>query len=507
MKEYVIGHDVGTSSDKAVLVDFDGNIIASATYNYKTIYLNNGYIEQDPEDYWKAIVATTKDLLKKLNLSHEKVTAIVFTTQSLGIIPVDKTGKVLNNNISWADGRAEKQAKKIMAKFGGQKIFNAITGTTIMGKDVIPKLLWIKQNENELYKKTKYFLDVNGYLKMKCTGKIVAEWSGASSYGFDLKKKNWLKPVFNISGIDINKLPPLVKSIDLIGTLTNEAAHILGLPSDTKVFGGCDDVQSAVIGSGMTHENEIHIYLGTSAWICAVTSKYTKFKNGTVAIQSADPFKTLICGASDAAGSNIKWIMDQFFKHEKEEYKEDIFKFMDNSIKNIPPGSEKLICTPWMYGERCPVSSTTTRATLFNISPIHTREHLMRSVYEGVAYNLCWILENLKKDYGFYSNDIRVIGGGALDDEWMQIISDVLNIKLKVVDNPQYAGCFGGAILGLISLGVCPNFEQVNRYIKITKTYTPDKNNSKSYSKLFDTYKRIYKDLKKTYKLINNEKA
>ena len=225
-----------------------------------------------------------------------------------------------------------------------------------MGKDCIPKIIWLKEERPEIYSNTYKILDVNGYLKYKCTGKMVTELSGASSYGLDLKKKQWLS-VMKMTGVDMEKLPPLVCSTDIVGGLTEEAAARMGLAAGTPVLGGCDDVQAAAVGSGMCGDGDIHIYLGTSAWVAASSRTADKFMHGAAAIQSADKEMNLIAGITESAGANIQWLQEQFFAAEKKEYGDKIFQHMDEVIKKIPPGSDHLICTPWMLGERCPVSS------------------------------------------------------------------------------------------------------------------------------------------------------
>lgn len=502
---YIISHDIGTSSDKAILVDFNGKIIDMAVAPYNTYYPYPAWVEQKPEEYWAAVTTTTRALVKKAGIKPDEVKGMIFTTQAMGIIPVDENGIVLYPNITWVDGRAQKQADAIMNKFGGKKIFTLLAGTPIMGKDVIAKIIWLKEERPDVYNRTKCILDVNGYLKFKCTGRMVAELSGASSYGLDLKKKDWLS-VLKLTGLDMKKLPPLVKSTDRVGGLTKQAAEELGLPEGTPVFGGCDDVQSACIGSGMTNDGDIHVYLGTSAWVCASSRTETKFKNGAAAIQSADPDMNLIVGITEAAGSNIEWLMNQFFRKEKEQYGDDIFRYMDEQIAKIPAGSDNLICTPWMLGERCPVSSTTTRATLFNINECHTREHLMRAVYEGIGYNLAWILENFKKDYKLSCRSFRVIGGGALDDVWMQIIADITGTEFGVLENPRNAGALGGALIALIGLGVLKDFSDAHKFTRVSKTYIPNAQNHELYKKLFQSYKDVFYGLKAAYDRANKER-
>jgi xylulokinase len=496
---------MGTSSDKAVLIDFNGRITASSKRDYPTFYPYPAWVEQTPDDYWSAVCKASNDLVVKNGVDPSSVKGVIFSTQSMGLIPVDEKGAPLYNNITWVDGRAEKQARYLMNKLGGKRAFSLVSGTPIMGKDVVAKIQWIKEERPDVYNHTRYFLDVNGYLKFKCTGKMVSELSGASSYGLDLKKKTWLSAL-KLVGIDMNRLPPLVKSTDVVGGLLPDAAAAMGLMPETPVFGGSDDVQSAAIGSGMNADGDVHIYLGTSAWVCASSKNKTQFKHGAAAIQSADPDMNLIVGITEAAGSNIQWLCDQFFKTEQKEHGENIFAYMDKMIETVPPGSDYLICTPWMLGERCPISSTTTRATLYNINPEHTRTHLMRAVYEGIAYNLRWILENFKADYGFSSEHFRIIGGGALDKAWMQIIADVTGKEFSVSENPRNAGALGAAITALIGLGEVKSFSEARGYVRAAETYRPNRNNREIYDKLFQNYKEIYKGLKKAYKNINSER-
>jgi xylulokinase len=389
-----------------------------------------------------------------------------------------------------------------MNRFGGKKVFTLVSGTPIMGKDSLAKILWLKEERPDIYEKTDKVLDVNGYLTMRCTGEKVAELSGASTYGLDLKKKDWFS-VYPRMGIDMDRLARLVKATDNVGGLLPEAAEACGLAEGTPIFGGCFDVPAAAVGSGMTGEGDIHVYLGTSGWVCASSAVQDKFKRGAAALQSADHAMNLIVGEMEAAGANIQWIKDSFFKHESEIYGDGIYDYMDSIIDDVPPGSDHLVFTPWIEGERCPVSTTTTRATMFNLTSVHTREHMMRAVYEGIAYNLRWIFENMKQDYGFDGNHFRIIGGGALDKGWMQIIADVTGLEFSVTHDPRNAGAVGAAIIAMVGLGYLKDFSEAKRFVKTEATYTPNPANKKVYDKLFEDYKRIYYSLEKAYKLAN----
>ena len=503
MAQYIMAHDLGTSSDKAALVDFEGNVVASETCPYPTYYPKPAWVEQNPEDYWTAVCVTCKKVLEKTGVDKDDVKAMVFSTQGLGVIPVDADGKALYNNITWLDGRAQAQADHAMNRFGGKTVFSLVSGTPIMGKDSLPKILWIKEERPDIYAKTAKILDVNGYLTMRCTGEMVAELSGASTYGLDLKKKDWFS-VYPRMGIDVDRLPRLVSATDCVGGLLPEAAEATGLAAGMPIFGGGYDVSAAAVGAGMTGEGDMHVYLGTSGWVCASSAVHDKFKRGAAATAGADPKMNLICGEMESAGVNIQWIKEQFFRHEAEIYGDGIYDYMDSIIDDVPPGSDHLIFTPWVEGERCPVSTTTTRGTIFNLTSVHTREHMMRAVYEGIAYNLRWIFENMKQDYGFDGDHFRIIGGGALDKGWMQIIADVTGLSFSVAHDPRNAGAVGAAIMAMVGLGYLKDFKEAKAFVRTDASYTPNPANKKIYDKLFEDYKRIYFSLEKAYKLANS---
>ena len=507
MSKYVIAHDVGTSSVKTALINDLGEIIAQSTTAYEIIHAQPGWVEQNPDDYWQGSVVNTRKVVRTGGINRNEILGIVFTTQAMGIIPVDKEGKTLKNNITWVDGRAHEQARWIMNLMGGKTIFKKFIGTEITGKDVLPKLRWLKLNEPEIYHRMDKVLDVNSYLKFRATGKMVFEWSGACSYVFDLKKKEWTHLLFKLIGFDIGKLPPLVRSTDVVGTLTKEAALELDLPESVRVFGGCDDTQSAAIGSGSAREGEAHIYLGTSAWVGITTAKHLNHKNGAFILQSADPSMNLLVGITESAGSNLEWMIEKFYKYEKDNPTvENIYDFINKETEGIPAGSDHLIFTPWLFGERCPFSTTTTRGTVFNLGPEHTRGHFVNALLEGIGFNLRWILENLKRDFGFTPLKLRAIGGGSVNEKWMQGIANITGKTVETTTQPTMAGTLGAASCVFVGCGYFNNFEDINRIIKVNKIFTPDPSLTHTFDTLFKSYKNIYSGLKEAYSFANTEK-
>ncbi|HIE37624.1 MAG TPA: hypothetical protein EYP77_00875, partial [Anaerolineae bacterium] len=230
MPEYIVAHDVGTGGNKAILMDAEGNIYATASIPYPVHYPRPDWAEQEQEDWWGAVTSTTRQVMERSGVSPRDILAIVHTTQLLGILPMGPDGRPLRRAIIWLDGRAPQQAERMMRKFLGPKVFAAIAGAELAGKDGLPKLLWLKENEPEVYNGMSCFLDVNGYLIYRATGRMVFEWSCASAFGFDLKKKDWLRGIIRYVGLDLAKFPPLVRSIDRapLGQIRGRQIHRIG---------------------------------------------------------------------------------------------------------------------------------------------------------------------------------------------------------------------------------------------------------------------------------------
>jgi len=504
MTQYIIAHDVGTGGNKAVLVDTSGDVRATAFAPYPVQYPCPDWAEQQPEDWWRAVSTTTREVMERAGIRPSDVLCMVYHTQMLGIVPMASDGQPLRPAIIWLDARAPEQAERIMRKFLHRRLFAAIAGTEITGKDGLPKLLWLKENEPEIYNAMTCFLDVNGYLTYRSTGKMVFEWSCASAFALDLQKKDWLRTIIRYIGVDLAKFPPLVRSTDQVGTLTPQAATECGLLEGTPIFGGGGDAPGAAVGAGATREGDGHIYLGTSGWVGVVTHKTPTGRHGVVCIHSADPEKALLFAEMETAGACLKWIADEFYRTEQADPNvPNVYALMDQDVQKLPPGSDFLICTPWLYGERAPVADTWVRTTFFNLSADHTREHLLRAVYEGVAYNLRWMIEIVEDTFGFPMPTLRVIGGGARGLPWMQIIADVTGRRVETVVNPQEAGAVGAALTAGVGLGLYSSFEELRKVVRVEHEFAPRAAHAETYGMLYQAYKRLYSSLRSLYREVN----
>ena len=507
MTKYIIAHDVGTSGNKAVLVDTEGRVHGKCFEPYRTYYPSPGWGEQEPTDWWRAVSTATRLLLERARVSPGDVICITYAGQLLGIVPMDSMSGHLRRAIIWLDCRAGEQAERMMNKFLGPHVFALVAGTVVGGKDGVPKLLWLKSEEPDIYKKMCCFLDVTGYLLYRSTGNMVMEWTGASVFGLNLKKKTWLEGIFRYVGLDPHKLPFLVRSIDKVGELTREASDECGLLQGTPVIAGGGDAPCAAVGAGAVGEGEGHVYLGTSGWVGVVTERTPRGRCGAATIQSADPNKTFLFAETEAAGGCIQWIADQFYKAEKKDPNiPNVYALMDDEVTRIPPGSNYLLFTPWIYGERAPIDDCYVRATFLNLSAEHTREDMLRAVYEGVAYNIRWIVEIVEKEFKFPLPYLRVIGGGAKGKPWMQILADITRRKIETVCEPQEAGAVGAALVAAVGMGIYPDFESLRKVVKVDSVYEPQPGNVEFYDSLFHCYQDVYRNLRGFYRKLNKER-
>ncbi|MHA1895931.1 MAG: xylulokinase [Promethearchaeota archaeon] len=520
-KKYIIAHDHGTSGNKATLVDLDGNIIDFITVEYPILYPKPGWAEQDPEDWWHAVCEGTKKLLDTTGTKPEEIAAIVTSNQMWVTIPVDKDGNPLMNAISWLDSRGSKDVQKF---FGG---FPKIEGyslskllkwmklvgapPSLAGKDNFGHILWIMKNHPEIYEKTYKFLDAKDYLNYKFTGKIFTS-SGVAMLSFladarDPANVVWSKDLLGYLGVSVDKMPPILKSSDIGGELTKEAADDLGLIPGIPVVVGSGDVQCAAIGSGATKINMPHICIGTSSWVAAHTPlKKVDISHYMGSIGSAIPGRYLFTSEQEVAGAALEFLKNNILYHKDELLKEeevpDVFKIFDKLAESVPAGSSNLIFTPWLFGEKSPFEDHNARGILFNLSLDHTRAHLIRAIFEGVAYNIKWCFIYLEKNLKVHLPEIRIIGGGAQSAVWSQILADVFDRKIVQVANPKEAGSRGAALIASVALGHT-NWDDIPNLVKVEKEYSPNPDNRKIYDKLFKQYQKLYKNNKKMFKVLN----
>ncbi|MHA1830618.1 MAG: xylulokinase [Candidatus Helarchaeota archaeon] len=521
--KYILAHDHGTSGSKAALVSIYGEVIDFEFKETPLYLLPNGGAEQDPDEWWKAILSTSKKLLDKNLVPVEDIVAISCSSQWSGTVAVDKDGNHLMRAMIWLDSRGQPLIRKLLKgrvlNIDGYGLFKGLKflkltggGPAKSGKDPIAHILYIKEEFPEIYEKTYKFLECIDFLNLKFTGKFAASYNSIVLHWVtdnrNLNNVHYHDGLLKFFGIKKEKLPELKRSIDVLGNISKSVADELGLEKNVKVIMGAPDLPAAAIGSGAVRDYESHIYIGTSSWIvCHVPFKKTDISHNMASLPSAIPDKYFLATEQETAGGCLSFLRDNLLYHKDELLKEeklpDVYKIFDKIVETVPAGSNKLIFTPWLYGERTPIEDHTVRGGLFNISLKTARAELIRAVFEGVAFNTRWILKFAEK---FISNrkmdPINIIGGGASSDIWCQIYADVLNRTIRQVKDPIQANARGAAFIASVALGYI-TFNDIPKYIKYSKIFKPKKENRKIYSDLFREFLEIYNKNKKMYKRLN----
>jgi len=395
-----------------------------------------------------------------------------------------------------------------------------ITGAAALSvKDPVWKYKWVEKNEREKFQKVHKWLDVKEFLICQCTDKFVmTEDSAFATLLYDTRddKKKFSKDICHMFGVKMDHLPKIVKGTDIVGGLTEDAAKQLGLKQGTPVFGGGGDASLIGVGAGAVQIGDTHIYLGTSGWVSTVVDKRVlDIKHVIASIVGANPTTFNYFAELETAGKCLEWVRDHLALDEiniylkKQQINEPIdsiykslYDYMMYAIKDIPAGSNGVIFTPWLHGNRNPFEDPHARGMFFNISLNTGKTEMIHAVLEGVGYHLKWQLESIEKKVKT-STAIRVVGGGALAPLTCQILSDMLGRTVETVDKPQDIGAVGASVMAAIGLGYIEKLDDAKKLIQVKDTYYPNEKNTELYNNQFKVFKSLYFQNKKAFHQLN----
>ncbi len=502
-----LGYDAGTGGTKAVLTDADANIVATSFCDYPLYHPKPHWAEQDPEDWWQAVVRCTRAVIEKSGVAPERVAGLGFAGQMLGLVPIRADGSPQGMAVSWMDSRGDDQAARIIRTFGGKRVVEAVAGGVPTGKDVIAKMLWFRDERPEDFTSIDKFLDATGYLVFRATGRMVVDHTGAGGTGLiGMRSRDWSRALLGLVRMPQGKLPEVLSSIEVAGGLSQEAASAMGLAAGTPVIAGMADIPAAATGSGALEHGDAHVYLGTSSWLCLSVKKPKSLgKVGIASVPSPDPDMFVMIGESEMAGACVDWFLREVAREmtgEAQRAGRSIYQLLDERILASEPGARNLVFAPWMFGERSPVADTSLHGAWFNLGLEHRQEDLARAIYEGVAYNIRWLLEAVGKA-GYPCPTLRAIGGGAQSDVWMQVISDVTGRPVDALSDPQQAGATGVALAAAVALGVLPDYRSIKQVVKVRSSFEPRAAYAERYSRLFRVYQDTYPALSRAGRALN----
>jgi xylulokinase len=519
--KYILAIDLGTSGPKVALASTQGEIVGYEFEPTRVILLPNGGAEQNPDDWWDAIKKAAARLLAKRLVAIDDIVAISCTTQWSGTVAVDRAGKHLMNAIIWMDARGAPYVQQItrgliqVQGFGIAKLLTwlRLTGgiPTHSGKDPIAHILYIKNELPEIYRATVKFLEPKDYLNLRLTGKCAASYDSIALHWLTdnrhIANVVYDARLLRMSGVEREKLPELKRAVDMLGAIKPEVAAELGLREDVQVVMGTPDVHSAAIGSGAVRDYEAHLYLGTSSWLaCHVPFKKTDVTHNMASLPAAIPNRYLLSNEQETAGACLNFLRDNLLYPDDELTTQpkpaDALQILDRIAERVSAGSDKVIFAPWLYGERSPIDDSLARAALFNVSLKTTRAHLIRAVFEGVAFNSRWLLGCVEQFVKGRVDAINLVGGGAQSNIWCQIHADVLNRTIRQVKDPILANVRGAAFLATVALGYLA-FDDIPRRIQIAQTFEPNPQHRKLYDELFTEFVNIYRNNRQMFVRLN----
>jgi xylulokinase len=500
----ILVYDIGTTSVKSAVFDSEGKPRFSVSAPYKTEYPRPGWAEQDPAQFWEAAVAGTKKMFALPEAAGLSIEAIGLSGHMNGSLPVDGEGNPVYPELIHSDSRSGVQCEKILSQFGTEELY-AVTGNRTDVHLSLPKMLWLKDQEPEAYKRTRWFLNSKDFLRLKLTGiSGVSDYSDASLTGvFNVKERAWAWDLIDGLGFSRSCFPEVRSSIENGGKLSKEAAAALGLPSGIPVSVGGGDGSCATRGSGISVQGEAYISFGSSAWI-SVLAPNPVFdpKKRMQNFFDLDGKNCNICGTVQSAGAAVDWVLGLLFGDA--ELPSEEYRRIEKELMSIPIGSGGVMFLPYLMGERTPHWDPAARGVFSGLSLSSGRENMIRSVYEGVSFALREVTE-VYTDLAMKVTSMKLLGGGVRSVFWQKMICDILGMPVFIHPFPTHAISLGAAMAAGVSTGMWRDLDEACRVVSAgAERIMPDPVKTEAYEPLFAKYKNMYSALKPVFNELQN---
>lgn len=493
---YLLGIDIGTSACKAALFDRKGQVLAAANGEYPVYYPEEGWAEQNPEEWWSAVCEAVRQVIRKAGIQPEEIAGVGIDGQSWSAIAIDKGGKVLTNTPIWMDTRAQSICDRLNEEIGEDEIFR-IAGNSLQPSYTTAKILWYKENLPEVYSKIYKILQSNSYIAFKLTGQISQDLSqGYGLHCFDMRTGQWDEEMCRKMGIPRDFLPEIVPSDRIIGTVTKKAAEESGLAEGTPVAAGGLDAACGTLGAGVIHSGETQEQGGQAGGMSICIEKYQAAPRLILGFHVI-PGKWLLQGGTTGGGGVMRWFEREFADYERLMREQTGISSLDqlNEIaEKVKPGCDGLVFLPYMAGERSPIWNPYAKGVFYGLDFSKTKGHMVRACMEGVAFSLRHNLETAE-EAGAKAEILRAMGGSANSLLWTQIKSDVTG-KTMAVPASDTATTLGAALLAGVGTGFYKDYEEaVAETVKVTRKHQPDPEKKAVYDKNYETYLELYRSL------------
>lgn len=466
----IIAHDLGSSGDKASLHDERGRTLASCTVSYPTDHGHGGRAEQDPEDWWRAVGEASRRLLVQAGVGAGSVTTVGLSGQMMGAVFLDGAQRPVRPAMIWADSRATAQADALVASVGQERAYRLL-GHRINATYTLPKIMWVRDEEPEVWARTRSVCVAKDYVTARLTGVLVTDPSDASSTdAYDLRTGTWSTLMLDAADIPVGVLPPVVPSTTVIGGLTADAAAHTGLRAGTEVVVGGGDGPMASVGAGaISPADGAYVSLGSSAWVAFSAEKpLVDPAMRFFTFEHVVPGRYCPTATMQAAGSCLQWIVDLL----EPTGGADRFDRLLAGAARARASEDGLFFLPYLLGERSPLWDPAAAGTFLGLQRHHGREELVRAVLEGVAFNLHSCLTAFA-EAGAPIDELDVIGGGAGSDVWLQVLADVWAVPVRRRSITEDANSMGAAVTALVGVGLA-DFSLARELSSTTRVFEPD---------------------------------
>jgi len=503
---YLLGLDVSTTGAKALLIDEQGQVVASATTEYPLFTPRPLWSEQSPADWWQGSYASIQAALRKAGLTGDDVRGVGLTGQMHGLVLLNASGQVLRPAILWNDQRTGPQCAEITERVGGLRRLLELTGNLVLPGFTAPKIMWVRENEPAVYERTAHILLPKDYVRYLLTGEYATEVSDASGMSlFDVAHRRWSEGMLQALDIPADWLPHCTESPEVSGQISKAAAQATGLKPGTPVVGGGGDQAAQAVGSGVVRPGVISVTSGTSGVVFAHSETFAVEAQGRLhAFCHAVPGKWHLMGVMLAAGGSFRWFRDSLGEPERSTAwltGDDPYDLLTREAARAPVGSDGLLFLPYLTGERTPYPDPQARGAFVGLTVRHSKSHLIRAVLEGVSFGLRDSLE-LVKGLGVPIEQVRASGGGARSSLWRQIQADVFGTELVLV-NVTEGAAYGAALLAGVGAEVFSSVEEaVTRTVRVTERTLPIPENVQRYQALYPVYRSLYPALQPTFRAL-----
>ena len=482
-----VGIDLGTSAVKLLLMDSNGQIKKVVSRSYNLSFPHTGWSEQNPYDWFDQSIDGLKELLDGSNI--DLVAGISFGGQMHGLVTLDDADNVIRPAILWNDGRTTKETEYLNNEIGKSKL-SEYTANIAFAGFTAPKILWMQNNEPELWKKVRKIMLPKDYLAYRMSGTFCTDYSDASGMLLlDVKNRCWSKEMLDICNITEDMLPKLYESYEVVGYIKEDIANMLGLSTKVKIIAGAGDNAAAAIGTGTVGEGKCNLSIGTSGTVFVSSSSFGVDENNALhSFAHADGGYHLMGCMLSAASCNMWWMNDILST--------DNYSLEQDGIDKL--GENNVYFLPYLMGERSPHNNAMARAMFFGMSMDTTRKDMTQAVLDGVAFGLRDCLE-VARDLGVTIDSSKICGGGAKSRLWRRIIASALNLRLEIVESEEGPG-LGAAILAAVGCGEYPDVVTAcDKLVKVVDVVEPEIELVEKYNKRYEKFKKLYPTVKALY--------